>query len=396
MKNPNKRFLFGLFWLILLMAAVFLLKSSDEPTYRGKTLNNWCNLLIHGWGTSSSEGTSEAKEVLQHFGDQVVPYLAKAFTRRPDWRDKVLPSAWLWLPQIVRKRMPPPLTTVQMQENAREVARLLGPETKKTLAKQVVPVLLARARNPATPARDYILEGAIRDLEPESSLIVPDLNQFLKDPDARVRQAAAFMLMEYGKDSLPALSNVVDAVNDSDFEVRQCAVRALMTMGPGANAGAPALERCLADPKLRLDAAFALWTTDHRTNVALANLPDALTDGTGNAAYFLGQVGPAGREVMPALLKATEQSENNGRFNACEAIWKIDPKQAMKIVPVLIGMLSDSHTDEFHLEHGARLLGEIGPEAKSAIPVLTDLLKHSNTKVCQTAEKALKRINPAP
>jgi HEAT repeat protein len=393
MEKPHKRCLLGLGGLLLIMAAVFMLRSSDEQTYEGKTLGTWCKLLVHGWGTGNPRGSPEAKAVLQHFGNQVVPYLAKALIRQPDWRDKVLPNAWLWLPQMVRNRVAPPLTSMQIQENAREVVRLLEAETKKTLARQVVPALLARARDPTSPARDYILAGAIRDLEPEPDMIVPDLNWFLKDSDARVRQSAAFMLMEYGKASLPALTNVIDAVNDPSFEVRQCAIRALMTMGAGAKAGAPVLERCLADPKLRLDAAFALWTTDRRTNIALAILPEALYDGTGNAAYFLAQVGPAGREAIPALLKATEQKENNGRFNACDAIWKIDATQAAQVVRVLVEMLGDSQTGEFHLEHGARLLGEIGPGAKSATPVLTDLLKHSNTNVSQTAEKALRQIN---
>jgi HEAT repeat protein len=396
MKKPQKRLLLVLGGLLLILVAALILWPSGEQTYEGKTLRAWCKLLVHGWGARQFDASPEAKAVLQHYGNQVVPYLSAALTQQPDWRDKVLPAVWHWLPGPIRQRIAQPLSSDQIQERAREVARWLGPETKKALAREVVPVLLARVRNPTTPHRDYILGGTIRDLDPEPEMIVADLDRFLKDSDVGVRQSAAWILSEQGKAALPALTNVIAAVNDSDFEVRQNAIRTLMCMGKGAKAGAPVLEKCLADPKLRLDAAFALWTTDRRTNVALAIFPEALYDRTGNAAYFLGQVGPAGREVVPALLKAMEQRENNGRFNACDAVWRIDPSQASHIVAALVAMLRDNQTGEFHLEHGARLLEKIGPEARSAIPVLSELLKDPNAKVAQAAEKALKRINAEP
>jgi HEAT repeat protein len=61
-----------------------------------------------------------------------------------------------------------------------------------------------------------------------------------------------------------------------------------------------------------------------------------------------------------------------------------------EVVPYLIDLLKD---DTWEMRRGsAWMLGKLGPEARDAIPALTEALKDENEVVRQKAAEALKKI----
>jgi HEAT repeat protein len=108
---------------------------------------------------------------------------------------------------------------------------------------------------------------------------VPALAGLLKDPEPRVRRAAASTLWGLGTRMGPAVPNLAETLRDPDAEVRLSAAMALESAGPHAGAAVPALVQALKDPEI---------------NVRLY------------ACKALGAAGAAARPAIPALIEAAK------------------------------------------------------------------------------------------
>jgi HEAT repeat protein len=64
---------------------------------------------------------------------------------------------------------------------------------------------------------------------------------------------------------------------------------------------------------------------------------------------------------------------------------------AVEVLPSLIKALGDEE-ESYVREVAARLLGEIGPDAESAVPALEKATKDESDEVREAATEALKRI----
>jgi HEAT repeat protein len=134
----------------------------------------------------------------------------------------------------------------------------------------------------------------------------------LKDKDPEVRRGAAKSLGEApGPDPKPAVEALTLALKDRDLFVRRFAAQSLGEIGPNAKAAAPALVATLDDPKREVAEA---------------------------AAAALGRLGSAAVEPLIKVVKEGNQ-DIAVRRKAVEA------------------------------------LGNIGPDAKAALPVLTEALQ---------------------
>jgi HEAT repeat protein len=140
---------------------------------------------------------------------------------------------------------------------------------------------------------------------------VAGLVKQLKDGDADGRRAAARALGEGGAASREAVPALVQALKDKDLFVRRFSAQALGEIGPDAQAAVPALKAVLADPRKEVQSA---------------------------AAAALGKVGPSGIEALTAVVK-------------------------------------DGSRDTAVRRQAVDALAQAGTTARSAVPVLTDLLK---------------------
>jgi len=108
-----------------------------------------------------------------------------------------------------------------------------------------------------------------------------------------------------------------------------------------------------------------------------------------SAAVALGNRGPEAKEAAPALIEALKDRQSV-RCYVRDAIQGIGLEDATGLIPILKEEDSDVR------RAAARVLGEIGPAAKTAVPALIEMVGDADAKVRYAALTALAKIGPAP
>jgi hypothetical protein len=197
--------------------------------------------------------------------------------------------------------------------------------------------------------------------------------QDLKNPDAEVRHHAIHALGDLGADaadSIPMLATIL--VEDADRQSRGEAALALWKMAPVSRTAVPALTRALEDkePIVRMDAVLALFKLGSESRPAVAALIKVLGDDDNEtnvrafsftirniAARALGRASAGTDEAVPALMTALEGAQT----------------ESMK-------------------KDVAQALGDVGPPARPAVPLLRKLLKDNSQEVRRIVQEALLHI----
>ncbi len=190
---------------------------------------------------------------------------------------------------------------------------------------------------------------------------------------AKLRQASGAERAElmraigaFGEDGAGEASSVALALTDPDPQVRAAAAWALSQMGAKAAAAVPALGQALSDssPRVRSLAAVALEAMGSTAAPALPELVRALHDPVDYvrvpAADALGAMGPAARAAVSPLVERL----------------RVKDEQVMVLRSV------------------ATALGNIGPDAKDALPALRETLQQ--LRVSYAAEAAILKIEGKP
>ena len=156
------------------------------------------------------------------------------------------------------------------------------------------------------------------------------------------------------------LSAWVEQLADRNATARQEAAEALGQIGPAAK---PAVGALIA---------------------ALGDADDAVRDAAAEALAVFGKdaVGP-----LTAALKHTDASVRRG---AAAALGHMGP-DARDAVPALIAMVKNDADSDVR-EAVVPALGSIGPDAKAAAPALRDALTDKEQHIREAAAAALKRI----
>ena len=134
------------------------------------------------------------------------------------------------------------------------------------------------------------------------------------------------------------------------------------------------LRRSLSDPapEVRLAAVWALIR--HEIRELETFVPLLLRDGTNStigevlAITTLGDLGSGAKAALPWLRSELTKTNANGRFYAARSLWQITG-EAVPAVSVLPEFMPDKQFGFFPCE-AARILGQIGPAAQSAVAVL--------------------------
>jgi HEAT repeat protein len=149
--------------------------------------------------------------------------------------------------------------------------------------------------------------------------VLPALSGVLQNPDSSVRARAATVLGDIGARMIATLPNLRAALRtivltDSDAEVRASALQSLTLLGPDTQAGVSSL---------------------------VASLKDELAYVRISSAHALGELGSCAKEAVPALTHAMlYDASPRVRLEAAVAIWRID-RRSVRVLPVLIGALQD-------------------------------------------------------
>lgn len=197
-----------------------------------------------------------------------------------------------------------------------------------------------QTKKPDDPAK--VLENALKNLKQKDNL---DL-----------RTQAAMDLADFGPKAEPALPDLLDALQTKNEDLRLNAAIALSKIGKSAVAPVgKLLENEDLDTRF-----YAVWT--------------------------IGQIGPDARETLPTIIKLMNDKNEGIRRKAAFALGRLagDPGSTMT---VLVKAFADEHDDVRQAAGDA--LAKFG---KAAIPPLLDLLKGENTKARLQAATSLGEI----
>jgi HEAT repeat protein len=185
----------------------------------------------------------------------------------------------------------------------------------------------------------------------------------------QVRQAAFDILLAWDSpEDRPLLAHLVpsliECLGDAGSSKRARAAEALACAGPAAAAAVPALSRALDDKDVVLCA---------------------------EAAHALGKIGRSAQPAIPALRRVVKSKKYDYwvRVAAAKALLNIDPHPT-DLVASLLEVLRDQ-TDE-NRWFAADVLGELGPDARSAVPALKEALDSDSYTLRESAAKALQKL----
>jgi HEAT repeat protein len=254
---------------------------------------------------------------------------------------------------------------------------------------------------PVVLLRDRFLRGAdspsaleLAYIGPKTVAIAPDLVGVLDHPGAQTRIDAAVALSfidPSNPDVVPVLIDGLGHLQDKQLNTI-LVVRALAHLGPAARAALPNLMGLLKQVEADPEIIRAFVRIDPQGETCVPWLIESLRgddpDTVLAAIDALGLLGPRARDALPALITAIgrDLTNNQGRSSQAEAIYalgRIDPT-APSVLSALLdvlksprGVRGDESEDYGHdIEAAADVLATLGPSAASAIPPLMNLLRH--------------------
>jgi HEAT repeat protein len=247
----------------------------------------------------------------------------------------------------------------------------------------------------------YAAACLLARLGADAKLVVPVLIDGLKAPGpVRGRQNLRALSL-YGEEAASAGPSIKALLDDRDIFTIMEAAQALVRIQPAAKKEAmDALLRALAEPEKRpygIEAAGTLLQLDALNPKAIAALKKALTDPDpqvrNSALTACYTAGPDAKPLLPLLEKALDEETGELRLWAAVAYWKVGG-QPDKAAAVLAESLKESPHTPVRMS-AARLLGMLGVDARTAVPILCDALKDRSLQVRKVAADSLREIGPA-
>jgi HEAT repeat protein len=236
---------------------------------------------------------------------------------------------------------------------------------------------------------------ALADLRPGPERILPAIEQVLGKADKQTARDAIAALAGFGEPAVPALVNALKLA-----EHRAVIASILAEMGPSAKAAVPALVDIVKTDKrssVRRESLIALGAIAPGAPEVVAAAAAALNDPderSGRAAcYVLGSAGPAASSAEGELTKKLDGDDPALAIASAWALVKIQPNRpqlAPKLVPLLV---KGFEFDEPMFRAGAAsALGDLGPLAKDAAPVLKKASTDPDERIRTLATEALKKV----
>ena len=248
---------------------------------------------------------------------------------------------------------------------AEEAIHALGPDA--------IPAIL-RYRGGTREQRLALIRHACALLEPEGD---QKLVEALSDNDAIVRETALEVLP---KSTLPAaLDDMVRLLIDPVRSVRTAALLAMVRLAPEREETITGLVEALHELPSSSAAAAAEFSRE-------------------DAALTLGTLGAKAKPAIPALTDLLADSKDEVREAAATALWKIERNP--HVVPVLVDRLENAR-DYQTCVRVLKILSEIGPAAKAAVPVIARKIEEPGVSFVprtvdlgQLALETLTKIDP--
>ena len=236
----------------------------------------------------------------------------------------------------------------------------------------------------------------------DRSTAVPALQTALQDDVREVRSGAARAVGNIGPTAAAARTELVSAMRENQIELSEAAT-ALGRLGPKARDAAPALLQAMERDdatKSLADIAAALGQLDREAAMACAQfLADGLAreEGRRERVLALGQLkglaAPAVPQLAKLLVLELPKEQQYLPISVMRVLRELGPA-AKEAVPALSELLT-SDRGEYVRAEAARTLGNLGPAAASAKPALVAAARdEKNPRLQRAAQQALQKIAP--
>lgn len=229
---------------------------------------------------------------------------------------------------------------------------------------------------------------------------VPALMEFVRNNRGHARGSAVIALGNIGPAATAAVPLLIQALDEEEAGVSHNALVALGQIGPAASPALPRIRERFerSDGWVRLAAAIALWRIQSsHLQSTLPVLIEALQPHAEDMSYIactvLGEMGPSAASAAPRLIQIATDANHHARIAAALALAKVDPNRALVTLPYLLDLLRDEHG--LSRPTAASALGELGSNAKEAVPLLMAVRDSLDPALRDAASEALKRIGLA-
>jgi HEAT repeat protein len=237
---------------------------------------------------------------------------------------------------------------------------------------------------------------AIRAHARDIQEIVPQLLEFLKDPDINVRNNVPQILEEMGPVAAAAVPALIKTLDD-DSIVAHNAMRALGAMGSAARPAVAPLLRRFENAKPRewevdVERETILTTLERIGPAAVEAVPrliEWLPDYP-QAARTLGKIGPEAKTAVPALQKVFANEKGVARSWSAFALVKITGK-----TEPYVSTLAERFTrskDDRERRSALEALAELGSDARAALPVFVRAVNEKNIRRSEFRDAAARGL----
>lgn len=264
------------------------------------------------------------------------------------------------------------------------LAAISGPE-----AIDALPVLLR------VLADDWDTTTAIARIGPAA---LPELLKLLDDPEAKNHHLAIKAIGLLAGQTDKALPALIDCLRNRDPIARAAAAATLGNIEPRTKEIAAGLRDALkdSDPQVRLSAGRSLRLfSGAESGFAVTTLMELLASDEAEirreAALALAEFGPSAKASLPPLHKLLSDRDPRVRNAVSWASARITASTASRGTVVAL-MVTLRDRDPRAREDAARLLGNLGPDAREAIDALRDARQDDVESVRAAAAEALGKI----
>ena len=264
-----------------------------------------------------------------------------------------------------------------------EDLRVQAAETLKKLGAKAVDPVRARLNDKNAQVRFWTVQ-TLAHIGPDAADAVNEVLALVSDNDARVRYKAVYAIGKFGVRSDAVFAGLLKAIEDKDESVTETALEVLESIGTPPKEALPTLARLATKGSPENVRQPALKLLGRLGEPAVPTFKTLLKDiNPTEATDTLKAVASLGVHAKPLLPELQNLLLTNAWFGAHQEMLgtfkKCGPEGADGLTSVL-KKVSDPNSPQADPARGLVLLttlGEMGSEAKSAVPVLIDLLKSS-------------------
>jgi HEAT repeat protein len=356
--------------------------------------------LLKGKEAKIRKGAAAALGNAGDDGATVVPHLSEAL-RDPDgtvrWAaadalNRFGPEAARAAPALIAAVDDPELT---VRSAAIDALASIGLKAKAAL-----PILNRLTQDNGSPLRGSSAAALYHIDRRQAQAAIPVFIDELKQSDTRLRWHALYYLRKMIRDAKEAIPvpSLIDALGDRDFGVRGMAAWVLGEIGPRAEPAVPALVKALTVNDVWMRTASAPALVKILGTKATMAIP-ALIDGVENEddvddreeiLQAIQTMGRTAKAALPTLVWLAKQ-EPRLRGVAAETAWRVSLEVETPLKMLLQELQEPSAARRVDV---ARILGNIGPDARAAVPALSALAQESDPELAEAGREALRRIDP--